>query len=451
MKHKSNDIAIETNSESYGLNWFGKSECMKIIQKPSVATLEPDRSESVVFDNTDNVYIEGENLEVLKLLQESYFSKIKMIYIDPPYNTGKDFIYNDKFGQTIDAYQKMTGQVDASGRKHTNWLNMMYPRLYLARNLLRDDGVIFISIDDHEVANLKAICDQIFGDENFIGAFTKKTGGGKNDSKYIKKDLEYLYCYRKTDSATINLNTITRIDKNTLTTLQKWGDTERREDRPNLWYPIYADPKTGMLSLDKNGEMIAIYPIKNDGTQRRWRWNKKKVRDNIHKLELSQKVDKFNVIKYDIKVRNSDITCQLPWSSFIQNFSTCGGKELKNLMGQKFPGMYPKSNEYMKWIVSLLTHASGQDIILDFFSGSATTAHAVMQLNAEDNGNRKYIMVQLPEPTPEHSEARNAGYLTIADIGKERIRRAAKKIKEAYPEKSNLDLGFKVFKTKAVN
>lgn len=406
--------------EEYGLNWAGKSECMKIIQEPSQATLKPNIDESVDFDTTNNVYIDGENLEVLKLLQKSYFGKIKMIYIDPPYNTGKDFVYKDKF-------------------THSNWLNMMYPRLYLARNLLRDDGVIFISIDDHEVANLRCICDQIFGEENFLGTLVwKRRVSSAMASHNLSIDHDFVLSYKK---STFNgfIGHIKDYKK------YKNPDNDPRGDwildnltvgmtasqRPNQAYNL-VDPKTGKEYIYNPNRVWAYIP------------------ESMSKLIEEGRIifpdtsEKRPMLK---RYRNELNNTHNPFSSFMADkigLNTEGTKVLQDLFNIKL-------FDYSKPISLLLNLVQQvcwdkQDIILDFFSGSATTAHAVMQLNAEDGGNRKYIMVQLPEPTPENSEARKAGYMTIAEIGKERIRRVAHKIKQENSENKALDLGFKVYK-----
>lgn len=441
---------IETNRERYGLNWAGKSECMKIIQEPSVATLKPDRDESVDFDNTGNVYIEGENLEVLKLLQKSYFGKIKMIYIDPPYNTGKNFVYKDKFRQSLDDYLKLTGQVDAEGRKlsknsetdgryHSNWLNMMYSRLYLARNLLHDDGVIFISIDDHEVANLRGVCDQIFGEENLLGCLIwKRRASSALADKKLSIDHEYVICYKKKNFYAF---------KGYLKKYEKYKNPDN--DPRGDW--IKDNLTVGMTSSQRPNQ---AYDLKDPNTGNIYPYNPNRVWAFIPE-SMSKLIEEGRIIfpaDPDKRPMLKRYKCELqsshnPFSSLMMDtvgLNTESAKTLQEIFDLKVFD-YTKPLSLLLTIIEQIC-LSNDDIILDFFSGSATTAHAVMKLNSEDGGNRNYIMVQLPEPTPESSEARNAGYLTIADIGKERIRRAARKIKEAHPGKGNLDLGFKVFK-----
>lgn len=419
---------IETNSERYGLNWAGKSECMKIIQEPSIATLKPSRSESVDFDNTENVYIEGENLEVLKLLQESYFGKIKMIYIDPPYNTGKDFVYKDKFGSS------------KNGINHSNWLNMMYPRLYLARNLLRDDGVIFISIDDHEVANLRAVCDQVFGEENLMGCIVWNSTKSVTNTALISVSHSHILCYAKVKTFFVEHRRSFRLEED------GEGFSNPDNDPRGRWK---ADPfQVGGWRPNQQ------YEIQNPITKKIYLPNSGCSWKNDHKAYLKLLEENKIVFgcsgeggplrkRFLSEAKNRGKVIKTLWSDL--DTTTNATEELKRIFQGKTLFSHPKPIDLLQRIITIGDHTK-EGFILDFFSGSATTAHAVMALNAEDNGNRKYIMVQLPEATPEHSEARNSGYLTIADIGKERIRRAARKIKEAHPEKRNLDLGFKVLK-----
>ncbi len=434
-------IDSDSGKERFGLSWPGKAECMKIIQQPSVATLKPARDESVNFDETENLFIEGDNLEVLKLLQRSYFGKVKMIYIDPPYNTGKEFIYPDKYSETLDTYLEYTGQKDREGRKfstntdsqgryHSNWLSMMYPRLYLARNLLRDDGVIFISIDDNEQANLKALCDFIFGEENVVGVFiwqTKQPARGVPPKTMVMSNHEYVICYSK-DIEKIKFRGEDRQEKDFSNPDNDprglWrSESMRATGAKHNIFTIY-DPKTKRnfsghwaFSQQRIKQMIkddlVLFPKKNDGVPRQ-----KKFIDSYRNARKA-------------------IVTSLGWfsteKSTTQFMSMFDGEKVFD---------FPKPLDVIKFIVR--QSATENDIILDFFAGSATTAHAVMQLNAEDKGNRKYICVQLPEPTDEKSEAHKAGYKTIADIGKERIRRAAKKIAEEKTDQ--IDLGFKTFK-----
>lgn len=423
-------------------------------------TLRPCIEESKDWDNTENLYIEGDNLEVLKLLQNSYFNKVKMIYIDPPYNTGNDFIYIDDFAQNIDEYEEAKGSfdeegnrlfknTDTNGRFHSDWCSMIYPRLVLARNLLADDGVIFISIDDNEQANLKKICDEVFGEKNFIAKINWKGRGGRQDSKYFAIVHEYILIFVKNRDSFIAGEKIkkeevypffdklnNRFYKRQL--LRKWGSNSRREDRPNLFYPI------------KTPNDIEIYPMLNDKEEGRWRWGKSKMNEAIKNnliefIEKDKKIIAYEKI-YQPQDGNQKTEKYITW---IDDIGT-GAKELKELFN-KIIFDYSKSHEL---IIKFLNMANLEenDIILDFFSGSATTAHAVMQLNAEDGGKRKFIMVQLPEETDEKSEAFKAGYKNICEIGKERIRRAGEQIKgEAGLNGQDLDIGFRVLKLDSSN
>jgi adenine-specific DNA-methyltransferase len=457
---------VDTGKERYGMNWPGKSECFKTIQQPSIATLVPCPEESVDFDTTENLFIEGDNLEVLKLLQKSYLGKIKMIYIDPPYNTGNEFIYPDNYTESLDTYLSYTGQIDNEGRKfstntetegrfHSKWINMMYPRLFLARNLLRDDGVIFISINDNEVSNLRKICDEIFGEENFLGHLvwqSKKGGGG--DVKTIVSEHEYLIAYSKMNSENsigkqfIEAQPLNLIDEigpfRKGRELNKWGVGSARTDRPTMYFPIPGP----------NGE--DIYPIRNDGSEGRWRLGKSSMMQIVtNGNALFEKRSDGTYIVYE-KIRSSEPR-QKSYRTLLTDVGTAadGTAILKVLFNKKSPFDYPKPIKLIQKLLEIAV-TNDEDIVLDFFSGSGTTAHAILDLNQEDDGNRKFICVQLPERTDPKSEAFNAGYKTIADIGKERIRRVIKKINEENKgklkfEENAIDLGFKVFKLSPSN
>lgn len=424
---------IDEDFEKYKFEWKGKAECYRIAGKRSTGTLRPCPDESVNFDTTKNMYIEGGNLEVLKLLQTSYYRKVKMIYIDPPYNTGNDFVYEDDFADPMAKYKEITQQTTKSnpetmGRYHTNWLNMMYPRLRLASNLLRDDGVIFISIDDNEVTNLRKLCDEVFGEENFVCQFIWKSKLGKvGTTSTISSTQEYILCYGKQIS-NLNFKMIEKETDGRKENLRQWGQADRREDRPSMFYPITIDG-------------IEVLPIKEDGTEGRWRVGKDMADDLLSKglLELSIKDGKYNIYRnfeQGVSIIPHD-------TMLLDNIGTTakGAVLLKELdMGRTFD--YSKPIELVRFFAYLCT--IDNDIVLDFFSGSATTAHAVMQLNSEDGGNRQFIMVQLPEICDEKSEAYKAGYKNICEIGKERIRRAGAKIDKG-------DTGFKVFKLDTSN
>ena len=428
---------IDNDFEKYKFEWKGKSECLRIAGKRSTGTLRPCPIESVDFENTNNLYIEGDNLEVLKLLQTAYYRKVKMIYIDPPYNTGNDFVYEDDFKDPLAKYKEITSQTTKSnpetmGRYHTNWLNMMYPRLRLASNLLRDDGVIFISIDDNEVTNLRRLCDEVFGEENFVAQFIWKSKLGKvGTTSTISTTHEYILCYGK-QASILQFKMIERENDGRKESLRQWGQADRREDRPSMYYPITINGKT-------------VYPIKEDGTDGRWRVGQDMAEDLLNQglLELVEKDGKSNIYRHFEKG-----TSIIPYDTLLLDdigTTAKGSLTLKELGLNKIFD-YPKSVELLNYFLNLAT--KDNDIILDFFSGSATTAHAVMQLNAEDGGKRQFIMVQLPELTDEKSEAFKAGYKNICEIGKERIRRAGSQIKE---QNADVDVGFKVLKLDTSN
>ena len=449
---------IDEDFEKYKFEWKGKSECYRIAGKRSTGTLRPCVEESVNFDTTNNIYIEGDNLEVLKLLQSSYYRKIKMIYIDPPYNTGNDFVYEDDFKDPMAKYKEVTQQTTKSnpetmGRFHTNWLNMMYPRLRLAANLLRDDGVIFISIDDNEVTNLRKLCDEVFGEENFVGNIIRATGTTTGqDANKIGSSIDYLLCYRKSEDFSLQGIPLTEEDLSRFSEcdeggqysclqLRKTGNADRREDRPFMYYPVTAPDGT------------KVYPIGPTGYESRWRVAPSTYQALLEKNMIIWKKNRDGILTPYVKYYAEGRTKQISnlWNDIDGNKK--GSIELKDLFASKVFNN-PKPIDMLKRMLQI-SKTKGE-IILDFFSGSATTAHAVMQLNAEDGGNRQFIMVQLPELCDEKSEAYKAGYKNICDIGKERIRRAGKKLTEnngqlALEEKKPLDIGFKVFKLDTSN
>lgn len=452
----------EENEERYSFNWNGKAQAKRIAQTPTSATLKPNKKESEDWDKTQNLYIEGDNLEVLKILQTPYYGKVKMIYIDPPYNTGKDFVYKDNFKDSLKNYLEQTGQIDNEGNKtstnteqngryHTDWLNMMYPRLTLARNLLREDGVIFISIDDHEVHNLRKICDEVFGEENFVAEFiwNKKTGR-QNDARFVSNNTEYIICYLKNvHSGCFNL--IPRTEESD-------RDYKNPDNDPRgLWTTTKLDAKSGSVNSCKKYE----FPngvIWNPTPGRFCAYSKETLNrlyeeNRIWFGEDGKNVPRVKRFLSEVKQGLVPNTLLLPKE--VGN-SQKAKEDYRNVMGDvNFDN--PKPLGLIKFLNIL--GSQKDSLILDFFSGSATTAHAVMQLNAEDGGNRRYIMVQLPEKIKEDSEAHKAGYKNICEIGKERIRRAGEKIKKELEEKnkqlklgkepldlSKLDFGFKVFK-----
>ncbi len=468
---------VDDRDERYSFTWNGKSKARMIAQTPSTGTLRPCKEESVDWDTTQNIFIEGDNLEVLKLLQKSYYKKVKMIYIDPPYNTGKDFVYKDNFKDNIKNYKEITGQVDGegrnlsnnpetSGRYHTDWLNMIYPRLKLARNLLSDDGVIFISIDDNELINLRKICDEIFGEETFLSTIIIQSNKRGQTYKEIAKCHEYLLVYYKSDNSSLGEldkkdNSLPFSDKHGLYDL--WELRNRnpkfgRHNSPNLYYPIYIDPDSenedGLYHISLNPSesfSIEVYPKNSAGEDSCWRWGKEKVlREGINAnpqvlFGKAKRDGGWNIYQ---KSRKSTTKAKSIWNDtkVISEQGTVESGKLE--MGGLFE--FPKPIELVKRCIQLAT--SDDELILDFFAGSSTTAHAVMQLNTEDKCKRKFIMIQLPESCDEETDAYKAGYKTIAEISKERIRQAAPKIKEPNPPPDYLgDLGFKVFKLDSTN
>ena len=439
---------IDNDFEKYKFEWKGKAECLRLAQKRSTGTLRPCPEESVNWDTTKNLYIEGDNLEVLKLLQTAYYRKVKMIYIDPPYNTGNDFVYEDDFADPLARYKEVTQQTTKSnpetmGRFHTKWLNMMYPRLRLAANLLRDDGVIFISIDDNEVDNLKKLCNEVFGEENFVGNYIKqsKVGGG-SDSKYIVKEHEFCICYAK------SLNQLPEMciehDKNYL---KRYNEEDEKGKffwdtfaRPGLKNPIIYDIVAPDGTIINNG----------------WIHSKQRFEEEYKNGEV--RITKKPNGEWSVQFKQYLNENGKKPRSMTMNFGgTVEGKnEITDLFSNNKIFSYPKSTFFINELIKTISNYENDDIILDFFSGSATTAHAIMQLNAEDGGNRQFIMVQLPEVCDQKSEAYKAGYQNICEIGKERIRRAGKKILEAdnqmtLENKKQLDIGFKVFKLDSSN
>ena len=478
---------VDGNEERYQFTWPDKKKSVLLANAPINKTLRPVREDesvptgadsegkpycssgSVNFDTTENLYIEGDNLEVLKLLQETYLGKIKMIYIDPPYNTGNDFVYEDDFAQSTDEYLANSGQFDEdgnrlfantenNGRFHTDWLNMLYPRLRLSKDLLTVDGVILVSIDNNEVVNLRKMLDEVFGSDNCMGIIANTNNPkGRSDDKYIATAHEYLLVYAKdvskvewygfepTEEITKRYNKVDldgkwyrEID------LRKTGENDLREDRPNLFYFFYYSEDTGDFYPDradyiKNG-YIQIKPQREDGKEGNWRWGidtaKKQITNLVPKFMPSRKV--WGVMQKDYLEGRALVKPTSSWT-FKDANSERGTEEFIELGFDKRIFPKPKPLGTIKRCLKLAT--SGEGIILDFFSGSATTAHAVMQMNAEDGGHRKFIMVQLPEVTDEKSEAYKAGYENICEIGKERIRRAGKKMKENL-EQNGIDIQY---------
>jgi adenine-specific DNA-methyltransferase len=443
--------AVDDGVEKYGLTWHGKKKARQIALMPSLGTLRPCPEESVDWDTTQNLFIEGDNLEVLKLLQKSYANKVKMIYIDPPYNTGKEFIYPDKFQDNLDTYLKYTGQKDdegfkvssnteSSGRYHTNWLNMMYPRLKLARNLLCSEGILFISIDDTESSNLRGICNEVFGEENYLANIAwKHTQQSKNDEPYFSRHKNDIIVYRK--SQKLERLRFPRSDEDNKNYSNPdndpngdWrsGDVRSPNLRETLKYEIET-PSGHILSPPEKG----------------WRWSEKTLRDKMATGEIVFSDDEERIIRKIYLKDQEGRTPENIWAGERFGTTRIANSEIKKLFEGKVPFDTAKPTNLIRSMMDLF-HNEKVYVVLDFFAGSSSAAHAVFNKNQEDGGNRKYIMVQLPEPCDEKSEAYKAGYKTIAEIGKERIRRAAAKIKEENPDYQG-DLGFKIFKLDSSN
>ena len=456
---------IDSEKERYSFNWPGKREAIIGAQQPSKGTLRPNVEKSKNFDTTENLYIEGDNLEVLKLLQKSYNNKIKVIYIDPPYNTGKDFVYKDNFRDGVNNYLEQTGQVDSegnllstnsesNGRFHTDWLNMMYPRLKLARNLLTDDGVIFISIDDSEQANLKKMCDEIFGENNLSATFLwTKTSTPPSLSNKSRKTVEYVLAYEKNinnqkyygsplengDAPLLNSgNPIKRLkfNKGTVkfTFLDKGKIEAGKKDNAILHNEIYVENKTNLNDFELSAPFKWVQQTLenevNEGTYFIVKSNKFSIR--------FQRKENPNLYK----TPTNYLDVKLDYSSGVKT-NEAAVKELEKLdLSEAFD--YPKPLSLIETLCSMVLKSDQNAIVLDFFSGSSTTAHSVINLNLKDSGDRKFIMIQLPELLNETSNAYKVGFKTISDIGSERIRRAGDLIITDYPQKSeSLDIGFK--------
>lgn len=458
---------MEDAPEAYEFNWVGKQAARAEVLKPIKKTLRPVKEDSVDWDNTQNLYIEGDNLEVLKLLQKSYLGKVKMIYIDPPYNTGNDFVYHDDFAMSADEYAEASGSVDelgnkyiknmdSNGRFHSDWCSMMYSRLMVARTLLTEDGVIFISIDDNEVENLRKICDEVLGENNFVTNIVWQSTAGSNTGTDIVTVTENILVYTKNRNVFKFNGKLS--DENSYTLSDEYENIRGK----------YSLDKMDRRRVGSHYSEALNYPITMpDGSLRypggyseksaegwNYLWSKTKVDWGLKNgfIVFKQNNGVWNVYnKRYSKVDNEGnvIERSTPYRNLITS-DICntaqGTAEIRNLFGNRFFD-FPKPTKIINILLNTVVRKDKDSIILDFFSGSATTAHAVMQLNAEDGGNRKFIMVQLPEETPEDSEARKAGYNTIPDIAKERIRRAGKKIKEESPlTTADLDTGFRVFR-----
>lgn len=481
---------VEGPTERYQFTWPDKKKAIRMANAPTNMTLRPCREESVDFDTTENLYIEGDNLDVLKLLREDYLGRVKMIYIDPPYNTGNDFIYEDDFSQSSSTYMENSGQSDeegnrlvqnteSNGRFHTDWLNMMYPRLKIARDLLSDDGVLFISIDDNEVFNLKKICDELFGANNFVVQFAVQLNPrGRNLDLYVAKTHESILVYVKNY---LNTDCLSGVEKE-----GKMVDEYDKEDsrgkyrtiglrnrnqsfnpstRPNLYYPLFVNPKDGSVSVEgSESHSIKVYPDAPDGTQTCWTWMKSKVASERDLIIAEKTSGGWRIFRKDYLLSDDGtMATTLVKSLWADNTinNDYGKKAIKDLFGANIMS-FPKSPDLIKKLLLIGSHKDS--LVVDFFSGSATTAHSIMDLNKEDGGTRKFIMVQLPEAVEEKSDAYKAGYKNICEIGKERIRRAGKKILEEQEKsesesglfaqnefKPKVDVGFRVLKLDSSN
>ena len=494
LKQELSADLISDKQERYQMTWPDKSKAKLLASSQITATLRPDKEKSVEFDNTKNLYIEGDNLDVLKLLRETYLGKVKMIYIDPPYNTGNDFVYEDDFAMSAEDYSEISGQydeqgnrlvknLDSNGRFHTDWLNMIYPRLKVARDLLSDDGIVFISIDDNEQGNLKKVCDEIFGASNFVAQLaTVMNLKGNNDQFGFAGTHEYTLVYLKNILAIEELNGIALSDEDISdytyedeigkykigATLMRTGEAGFRTKRPKGYYPIYVSSDYSTMDIVRHSPTdFEVYPKTKEGIEMSWRRSPENLMQTRNEFVINRTSTGISFYKKQ-RLEEDMKRGKKPKTLFYKSeYSSGNGTAMIKLLfdGRLFDN--PKPLPLIKDFIKIGTN--NQSIVLDFFSGSATTAHAVMQLNAEDGGNRKFIMVQLPEKCDEKSEACKAGYKTICDIGEERIRRAGKKIlqelgdrgkdlggqlsltTDSYPLIPKLDIGFRVLKLDSSN
>jgi len=480
--------SVDDSKEKYMFSWNGKIQSIKTAQAPSSTTLRPNKSKSINWDNTGNLYIEGDNLEVLKQLQKTYFGKIRMIYIDPPYNTGSDFVYKDNFIDSIESYKEQTNQESSSnpntsGRFHSDWLNMMYPRLILARNLLSEDGAIFISIDDHELNNLTRICNEVFGENNFAGLMTilsNPRGSQNTDGLSFVHEYILMYCkdldmanikgVDKDESSLAEYSLQDDNGKYRLLGLRKRGGAWKKEDRPMMHYPIYVNPHNGECSLKKDAEFtIEVIPARPTGELSRWTWGKEKFENERHLL-VGKPVNRvgedeaWDIFRKDYLL-NSDggektTRLKTMWLEKEINYQNAKN-EIKELFGDSEMFDFPKPTYIVNRLMSII--CDDDSYVLDFFSGSGTTAHAVMNYNLKHGANNKFILVQLPELFKEKNVAYKAGYRNICELGEERLRRAGQKIKDTWQKvkeeegllannnEFSTDVGFKVFELDSTN
>jgi adenine-specific DNA-methyltransferase len=478
LKQELSASIVEGPQERYYLNWPGKREALLTANAPIAKTLRPVRGESVDFDTTKNLFIEGDNLDALKLLQETYLGKVKMIYIDPPYNTGNDFIYEDDFAEDAGEYLLRSNQVDeegnrlaantsANGRFHSDWLTMMYSRLRLASRLLADDGVLFISIDDNESSNLISICSEIFGSENFVAQLAVQLNPrGRHLDRFVAKTHEAVLVFVKDG---LNASSVRGLEKEgrmveeydkkdgqgqyRLLGLRNRNQAFNPTTRPKLYYPLYVDKDTGVVSLKKEANFqIEIWPDAPNGVKTCWTWGKDKVSKEGKLLCAQPTGDEWRIYRKDyLHGENGEVATTLVKSLWVDKEITndYGRKAIKDLFGSAIMD-FPKSTELMAKLVKIGSHPDS--IVMDFFSGSSSTAHAVMTVNAEEGGNRRFIMVQLAEGLPADSAGAKAGFKNIADIGKERIRRAGKQVLEGDSDEGwQQDVGFRVLKIDTSN
>ena len=478
LRQELSDHIVDGGQERYRLDWPGKREALALANAPIAKTVRPCLTESVEFDKTRNLFIEGDNLEALKLLQMGYLGEIKLIYIDPPYNTGNDFIYSDDFSEPVDEFLERSGQVDESGNKlvanpksngrfHSDWLSMLYPRLKLAKSLLSRDGLLFISIDDNESHNLKRMCDEIYGEENFVAECSVISNPrGRQSDTYVANVNDKLIIYaRSISEAAVNGMPLSEAQRaefshkdadgehHRVLGLRQRGSASNREDRPDMFFPIYVNPKTKEISFDAADGWETVYPRKSDGRDGRWMWGKEKCKKDKNRLvaRLIKKRGEHDIyVKDYLNKSDGERTRKFKslWDSNGYN-NQVGTQEVKSLFEAEVMS-FPKPRPLLEDICRMGLGLSGT--VLDFFAGSCTTAHAVLSLNASDGGSRRFIMVQLSETVDGKSPAGRAGYQTIADLSKERIRRAGKKILECdcHPDWSR-DVGFRVLKVDTSN
>lgn len=473
LKQELSQVLVEGEQERYRLDWVGKKESILTANAPIAKTLRPCRDESVNFDKTENLFIEGDNLEALKLLQENYLGKVKMIYIDPPYNTGNDFIYEDDFAESTDEFFERSNQVDEDGNKlvawkesegrfHSAWLSMIYSRLRLARNLLKEDGIIFISIDDNESQNLRKICDEVFSENNFVADICVVNNlKGRNDKKYIARANERLFIYVKSQEFNeygldLPENVLKEYSEKDasfgpyrLLELRKRGGADTRKERPNMFYPFYLNNLDGSVTLQPTDiNTIEVLPYKSNGEEGRWRWAKDTAQKNIKFLvgKSVRNSEKYNIYEKDCLYEDGVIRRLKPKSvMFGADYSTDSATKLYRALMGKIDFNNPKPVPFLEDLITYSTSPKENAIILDFFAGSGSTGHAVYNCNEKDLGNRKFILVQIPEEIDEKTEAFKQNYRFISEITKLRLKKSGELANE------KLDSGFRVLKIDSTN